>query len=123
MSHTAKLGLDARGNLTRIDNALNSMPQRLQAVQKELENLYNQQTAAKVEVQKPFMQEQELKEKTARLAVLDKELNMSAMCESSSKDTAMVSKQKRPSVLDCLKQTPQKGLSVPKKSKTEREVR
>lgn len=123
MSHTAKLGLDARGNLTRIDNALNSMPQRLQAVQKELENLYNQQTAAKVEVQKPFMQEQELKEKTARLAVLDKELNMSAMCESSSKDTAMVSKQKRPSVLDCLKQPPQKGLSVPKKSKTEREVR
>lgn len=123
MSHTAKLGLDARGNLTRIDNALNGMPQRLQAVQKELENLYNQQSAAKVEVQKPFMQEQELKEKTARLTVLDKELNMSAMCESPSRDTAMVSKQKRPSVLDCLKQQPQKGVSVPKKSKTEREFR
>ncbi|CUX19171.1 hypothetical protein BN3590_00142 [Clostridium sp. C105KSO15] len=123
MSHTAKLGLDARDNLTRIDNALNSIPQRLQAVQKELKNLYNQQSAAKVEVQKPFMQEQELKEKTARLAVLDKELNMSAMRESSSRDTAMVSKQKRPSVLDYLKQQPQKGLSVSKKSKTEREVR
>ena len=54
-SHTAKLGLDARGNLTRIDNALNSMRGRLQSVQKELENLYNQQAAAKVEVQKLFM--------------------------------------------------------------------
>ena len=53
MSHTAKLGLDARGNLTRIDNALNGMQGRLQSVQKELENLYNQQAAAKVEVQKP----------------------------------------------------------------------
>lgn len=95
----------------------------MQGVQKELENLYNQQSAAKVEVQKPFMQEQELREKTARLAVLDKELNMSAMRELSSRDTAMVSKQKRPSVLDCLKQSPQKGSSVPKKSKTEREAR
>lgn len=47
MSHTAKLGLDSRGNLTRIDNdALNGMQGRLQSVQKELENLYNQQAAA-----------------------------------------------------------------------------
>lgn len=68
MSHAAKLGLDARGNLTRIDNALNGMQGRLQSVQKELENLYNQQASAKLEVQKPFMQEQELKDKTARLA-------------------------------------------------------
>lgn len=123
MSHTAKLGLDARGNLTRIDNALNNMPQRLQAVQKELENLYNQQAAAKVEVQKPFMQEQELKEKTARLAVLDKELNMSAMRSAPPKDMDMVSKRERPSILDSLKQPPPKAAGTPKKSKTEREER
>lgn len=123
MSHTAKLGLDARGNLTRIDNALNNMPQRLQSVQKELENLYNQQAAAKVEVQKPFTQEQELKEKTARLAVLDKELNMSAMRSAPSRDTAMVSKQARPSILDSLKQQPPKSAMPPKKSKSEREER
>lgn len=123
MSHTAKLGLDARGNLTRIDNALSGMQGRLQAVQKELENLYNQQAAAKVEVQKPFMQEQELKDKTARLAVLDKELNMSAMRSAPSRDTAVVAKRERPSVLDSLKQPPPKGTALPKKSKTEREER
>ena len=123
MSHTVKLGLDARGNLTRIDNALNNMPQRLQSVQKELENLYNQQAAAKVEVQKPFMQEQELKDKTARLAVLDKELNMSAMRSAPPKDMDMVSKRERPSILDSLKQPPLKSTATPKKSKTEREER
>lgn len=124
MSHTAKLGLDARGNLTRIDNALNSMQGRLQSVQKELENLHNQQAAAKVEVQKPFMQEQELKEKTARLAVLDKELNMSAMRSAPSRDAGAVAKRERPSVLDSLKQQqPQKGTATPKKSKSEREER
>ena len=123
MSHTAKLGLDARGNLTRIDNALNNMPQRLQSVQKELENLYNQQAAAKVEVQKPFMQEQELKGKTARLAVLDRELNMSAMRSVPPKDMDMVSKRERPSILDSLKQPPPKVTVIPKKSRTEREER
>lgn len=123
MSHAAKLGLDARGNLTRIDNALNGMQGRLQAVQKELENLYNQQAAAKVEVQKPFVQEQELKDKTARLAVLDKELNMSAMRSAPSMDTALVSKRERPSILDSLKQPPPKGTAPLKKSKSEREER
>ena len=123
MSHTAKLGLDARGNLTRIDNALNNMPQRLQSVQKELENLYNQQAAAKVEVQKPFMQEQELKEKTARLVVLDRELNMSAMRSAPSRDTATIAKRERPSILDSLKQSHPKVTTAPKKSKSEREER
>ena len=123
MSHTAKLGLDARGNLTRIDNALNGMQGRLQAVQKELENLYNQQSAAKLEVKKPFIQEHELKEKVARLVVLDKELNMSAMYSAPSKDTTMVSKQERPSILDSLKQPPPKATIIPKKSKIEREER
>lgn len=123
MSHTAKLGLDARGNLTRIDNALNGMQGRLQAVQKELENLYNQQAAAKIEVQKPFVQEQELKDKTARLAVLDKELNMSAMRSATSRDTEVVAKRERPSILDSLKQPPPKGTTHSKKSKSEREER
>lgn len=123
MSHTAKLGLDARGNLTRIDNALNSMQGRLQAVQKELENLYNQQAAAKFEVQKPFVQEQELKDKTARLAVLDKELNMSAMKSAPTRDTEVVAKRERPSILDSLKQPPPKGTTHSKKIKSEREER
>ena len=69
------------------------------------------------------MQEQELKDKTARLAVLDKELNMSAMRSAPSRDTAVVAKRERPSVLDSLKQPPPRGTALPKKSKTEREER
>ena len=47
MTHRATLGTDPRGNLTRIDNALAQMPQRLEAVKNQLENLYQQQAAAK----------------------------------------------------------------------------
>ncbi len=52
------------------------MPDRLQKVQDTMENLYNQQAAAKEELGKPFPQEEELKEKSARLAELDAALNM-----------------------------------------------
>ena len=76
MSHRATLGTDARGNITRLDNCLAAMPDRLQRVQDTLENLYNQQAAAKEEAGKPFPQEAELKEKSARLAELDAALNM-----------------------------------------------
>ena len=76
MSHRATLGTDARGNITRLDNCLAAMPDRLQRVQDTLENLYNQQAAAKEEAGKPFPQEAELKEKSARIAELDAALNM-----------------------------------------------
>ena len=76
MTHRATLGTDPRGNLTRIDNALGQMPQRLEAVKNQLDNLYQQQAAAKAEVGKPFPQEQELRDKSARLAELDVLLNM-----------------------------------------------
>ena len=62
MTHRAVLGTDPRGSLTRIDNALSQMPQRLEAVKNQLDNLYRQQAAAKAEVGKPFPQEQELRE-------------------------------------------------------------
>ena len=76
MSHRATLGTDARGNITRLDNCLAAMPDRLQKVQDTLDNLYKQQAAAKEEVGKPFPQEAELREKSARLAELDAVLNM-----------------------------------------------
>ena len=76
MSHRTNLGTDARGNITRLDNCLAAMPDRLQKVQDTLENLYNQQAAAKEEAGKPFPQEAELREKSARLAELDAALNM-----------------------------------------------
>ncbi|QAT60971.1 helicase [Acidilutibacter cellobiosedens] len=106
MSHIAKLGMDARGNLTRIDNALAAMPDRLKAVMDQLDNLYKQQDAAKSEVGKLFLQEQELKDKVSRLAVLDAELNMSVSKPQEQADRR-VSKRERPSVLDSLKQSSQ----------------
>ena len=55
MTHRATLGTDPRGNLTRIDNALAQMSQRLEAAKAQLDNLYQQQAAAKEEVGKPFL--------------------------------------------------------------------
>ena len=76
MTHRATLGTDPRGNLTRIDNALAQMPQRLEAVKNQLENLYQQQAAAKEEVGKPFPFEDDLRIKSARLVELDTLLNI-----------------------------------------------
>ena len=76
MTHRATLGTDPRGNLTRIDNALAQMPQRLEAVKNQLENLYQQQAAAKEEVGKPFPFEDDLRVKSARLVELDTLLNI-----------------------------------------------
>lgn len=76
MSYKVELGPDARGNLTRIDNALAGMPDRLKAVRAQLDNLYQQQAAAKAELGKPFPQEAELQQKSARLAELNALLDM-----------------------------------------------
>ena len=76
MTHTVTLGMDARGNFTRLDNALSGLEKRKEKAQAELANLENQREAAKAELSKPFPQEAELAEKSARLAELDAELNM-----------------------------------------------
>ena len=101
MTHRATLGTDPRGNLTRIDNALGQMPQRLEAVKNQLDNLYQQQAAAKAEVGKPFPQEQELRDKSARLAELDVLLNMDGRGRPAPE--AVLAKSGRPSVLEGLK--------------------
>ena len=100
MTHRATLGTDPRGNLTRIDNALSQMPQRLEAVKNQLDNLYQQQAAAKAEVGKPFPQEQELRDKSARLAELDVLLNMDGRGRPAPE--AVLAKSGRPSVLEGL---------------------
>ena len=120
MTHRAVLGTDPRGNLTRIDNALSQMPQRLEAVKNQLDNLYRQQAAAKAEVGKPFPQEQELREKSARLAELDALLNMDGKGRSAPE--TVVDKSARPSVLDSLKR-PMPPRSLEKKPKQHEEVR
>ena len=76
MSHRVELGKDARGNLTRIDNVLNTMESRMKTVQDKLDSLYDQMEAAKAELGKPFPQEEELRAKSARLAELNSVLNI-----------------------------------------------
>ena len=101
MTHRATLGIDPRGNLTRIDNALSQMPQRLEAVKNQLDNLYQQQAAAKAEVGKPFPFEDDLRVKSARLTELDVLLNMDG--RSRPAPEAVLAKSSRPSVLEGLK--------------------
>ena len=102
MTHRVTLGKDARGNLTRMDNVLSSMPERLAAVEDRLENIQKQVAAAKAELGKPFPQEAELAEKSARLAELNARLDMDtgAPGQQANRPSA---KQERPSVLDSLK--------------------
>ncbi|MCD7813751.1 MAG: SNF2-related protein, partial [Lachnospiraceae bacterium] len=76
MTHRVPIGSDARGNLIRLDNALNNIPAKMEQAQEKLETLEQQQEAAREEVGKPFPQEKELAEKSARLAELDADLNM-----------------------------------------------
>ncbi|RBP58444.1 N12 class adenine-specific DNA methylase [Alkalibaculum bacchi] len=124
MSNTVKLGKDARGNLTRIDNALANIPNRLKAVTDQLDNLYKQQEAAKSEIGKPFPQEQELKDKISRLTVLDTELNMGVGVSVPQEQTdKKISKSERSSVLDNLKQPSQAGKEVKEKQGKYLEVR
>ena len=120
MTHRVELGSDARGNLVRIENALDKMPERLRSVQEQLENLYNQQAAAKAEVGKPFPQEQELAAKTARLIELDMELNLDGKGQPQPEQA--IAKSVRPSVLDRLKAPPVHG-APEKPHKKEMEAR
>ena len=99
VSHRVALGTDARGNITRLDNALAGIPERLERANEQLNNLYNQQEAAKAEVGKPFPQEAELTAKSQRLAELDAALNM----EDSAEKRDERSESERPSVLADLK--------------------
>ena len=108
MSHKAMLGSDPRGNLIRIDNALAQMPGRMASVQAQLDNLYQQQEAARAEVGKPFPHEQELREKSARLAALDMALNIDGRGRSQPEPSA-IAKSERSSVLDRLKAPPVRG--------------
>ena len=112
---------DPRGNLTRIDNALSQMPQRLEAVKNQLDNLYQQQAAAKAEVGKPFPQEQELRDKSARLAELDVLLNMDGRGRPAPE--AVLAKSSRPSVLEGLKRPVPPRCSEKKPKHHEQEVR
>jgi N12 class adenine-specific DNA methylase len=76
LSHTVELGSDIYGNIQRMENMFEAFPVRFSACEKALVTLKEQMENAKAEVEKPFAQEQELSEKTARLAELDALLNI-----------------------------------------------
>ena len=114
MSHRVELGKDARGNLVRIDNALAQMPERYKTVQGRLENVQAQLATAKAELGKPFPQETELKEKSARLAELNAELNIDDRTPMEQAAENVVAK--RPSVLGKLKAPCVHGAGDRKKS-------
>ena len=114
MSHRVELGKDARGNLVRIDNALAQMPERYKTVQGRLENVQAQLATAKAELGKPFPQEAELKEKSARLAELNAELNIDDRTPMEQAAENVVAK--RPSVLGKLKAPCVHGAGDRKKS-------
>ena len=75
-SYTIELGSDPAGNIQRILNALASIEKTLPQVERRLETLQQQLAEAKEEVQRPFLQETELNEKSARLAELNALLDM-----------------------------------------------
>ena len=76
VSHRMEVGNDARGNITRLDNAIAQIPVRMHATAEHLDAMKQQMAAAKEALGKPFPQEDELRTKSARLAELDAALNM-----------------------------------------------
>ena len=98
MTHIVNLGADARGNLLRIENALNNIPVRMQKAQEQVDSLHQQIEAAKLEITQPFPQELELTTKSARLAELDALLSMD-------KSAPMNNKSEKPSVLASLERS------------------
>ena len=121
MTHRTTLGTDPRGNLTRIDNTLSQMPQRLQSVKAQLDNLYEQQAAAKEESGKPFPYEEELRVKYDRLVELDTLLNMDG--KGRAQPETVIAKSARPSVLDSLKRPVPPRTPEKKPKQHEQEVR
>jgi len=76
LSHTAILGSDVLGNITRIDNVLDGMEKKIEDAQESYKNLQRQLENAKTDLEKPFDREEELAEKTKRLNQLNILLNM-----------------------------------------------
>ena len=103
--YTVPLGNDPLGNITRLDNALNNFPERITAAENELTTLYQQRAAAQIEVEKPFPQEEELAEKSARLAELNAQLDVDEKSHEPEQDEEeQEDAPRRPSVLAALEE-------------------
>ena len=103
--YTVPLGTDPLGNIIRLDNSLNNFPERITAAENELTTLHQQQAAAQIEVEKPFPQEEELAEKSARLAELNAQLDVDEKShEPEQGEEEQVDEPRRPSVLAALEE-------------------
>ena len=99
------LGTDPLGNIIRLDNSLNNFPERITAAENELDTLHQQQAAAQIEVEKPFPQEEELAEKSARLAELNAQLDVDEKSHEPEQDEEeQEDPPRRPSVLAALEE-------------------
>ena len=99
------LGTDPLGNIIRLDNSLNNFPERITAAENELDTLHQQQAAAQIEVEKPFPQEEELAEKSARLAELNAQLDVDEKSHEPEQDEEeQEDEPRRPSVLAALEE-------------------
>ena len=103
--YTVPLGNDPLGNIIRLDNSLNSFPERITSAENELTTLHQQQAAAQIEVEKPFPQEEELAEKSARLAELNAQLDVDEKSHEPEQDEEeQEDAPRRPSVLAALEE-------------------
>ena len=99
------LGTDPLGNIIRLDNSLNNFPERINSAENELATLHQQQAAAQIEVEKPFPQEEELAEKSARLAELNAQLDVDEKSHDPEQDEEeQEDTPRRPSVLAALEE-------------------
>ena len=103
--YTVPLGTDPLGNIIRLDNSLNNFPERINSAENELATLHQQQEAAQIEVEKPFPQEEELAEKSARLAELNAQLDVDEKShDPEQEEQADEDAPRRPSVLAALEE-------------------
>ena len=103
--YTVPLGTDPLGNIIRLDNSLNNFPERITSAENELTTLHHQQAAAQIEVEKPFPQEEELAEKSARLAELNAQLDVDEKSHDPEQDEEeQEDAPRRPSVLAALEE-------------------
>ena len=99
------LGTDPLGNIIRLDNSLNNFPERINSAENELATLHQQQAAAQIEVEKPFPEEEELTEKSARLAELNAQLDVDEKSHEPKQDEEeQEDSPRRPSVLAALEE-------------------
>ena len=112
LKYPVSLGSDPHGNIVRLDNALSNFADRITAAENELDTLQQQQAAAQIEVEKPFPQEEELAQKSTRLAELNAQLDVDEKHHEPEQDEGKQEDAPRRSVLAALEEKADKAEPV-----------